>query len=388
MGSRTIRAGIVGVLSAAAVFGPGSGSPVAAAQPVAPAQVVASAPYPGHGVASTAVTRNGKVALAYTKAGLTKYDVGAKSVVRRGTTAVKGIEARYSELLVHRDNRIAYVVEEGTRQAVMKVYDIAGRAPRLVRTMGLVSLIPEGTKRYFYDAELTSDGRRLLLLGPGFVQVLGLGNPARPTGGVQFPSAYRANTLAVTPDSKHLLVGYMTDTEPRLARFLLPRTGAATLETSAPVIAPGWEDRAHRTWINRVVTSPGGGSVLVELNSFLDEDGDTAEVRTVIARVNASNLGVAAATVPDNAGLQLFLGQVSNDGQRVYLTTGGTTDEADLMPRTALWTDSRTLVARNAISGLGDVRSMSVSPGGATRGNLFVAAVRGDKHVLLEIDPH
>jgi hypothetical protein len=388
MRSRTLRVGIVGVLSAAALVGPGSGGPVAAAQPAAPAQIVASAPYPGHGAASTVVTRNGKVALAYTKAGLTKYDVGAKSVVRRGTTAVKGIEARYSELLVHRDNRIAYVVEEGTRQAVVKVYDITGRAPRLVRTLGLVSLIPEGKKRYFYDAELTSDGRRLLLLGSGFVQVLGLGNPARPTGGVQFPSVPHGNTLAVTPDSRQLVVGYASETEPRLARYLLPRTGAATLETSGPVVAPGWEDRAHRTWVNRVVASPGGGSVLVELNSFLDEDGDTAEVRTVIARVRVDDLGLGASTVPAAAGDQLFLGTVSNDGRRVYLTSGGTTDEAELLPRTALWTDSKTLVARHALSGLGDVRSLSVSPGGPTRGRLFVAAVRNDHHRLLQVDPH
>jgi hypothetical protein len=387
MRSRSLRAGIVFVLGAAVLVVPGAGSPIAVAQPADRAEVVASAPYPGHGVASTAVTRNGKVALAFTKAGLTKYDVGAKSVVRRGTTAVKGTSASWSELLVHRDNRIAYAVEEGTRQAVVRVFDISGRAPRLVRTLGLASLIPEGKKRYFYDAELTSDGRRLLLLGPGFVQVLGLGNPARPTGGVQFPSVPHANTFAVTPDSKQLLVGYASETEPRLARYLLPRTGAATLETSAPVVAPGWEDRAHRTWINRVVASPAGGSLLVELNSFPDEHGDDAAVRTVIARVRVGDLGIGASTVPAAAGDQLFLGAVSNDGGRVYLTSGGTTDEAELLPRTALWSDAKTLVVRHALSGLGDVRSLSVSPGGPTRGRLFFAAVRNDRHLLLQVDP-
>jgi hypothetical protein len=107
----------------------------------------------------------------------------------------------------------------------------------------------------------------------------------------------------------------------------------------------------------------------------------------VIARVMVRSLGVAAATVPDQAGPQLFLSQVSNDGQRAYLTSGGTTDEAEILPRKALWTDAKTLVARNPLAGLGDVRSMSISLGGPTRGRLFVATVRNDRHLLLQVDP-
>lgn len=383
MRSRTLRAGIVGAVTAASVLAVGS---VAAAQPATQAKVVASAPYPGHGGATIATSPNGRTELVLTRAGLTKYDLGPQSVVRRGTTALKGIDAPDAALLIHRDSKIAYVVEEGARRAVVQVYDITGRAPRLVRTLGLASVIPDGGKRYFYDSALTPDGRRLLLLGPDFVQVLGLNTPARPTGGVQFASAHHGSNLAVTPDGTRLLIGYTSETEPRLARYSLPRNGAATLQASAPIVLPGWEGRQSRTRISKLIPARGSGLVFVEVWSYADEHGE-GSVSSAIAIVLIGDLKVRTATVPDDAAPQLFLEGVTNDGARVFATSGHTTDEPELLPRAATWLGSAKLAVRHDLTGLGDVRAMSVSPAGETHGRLLVAAVRGGRHVLLEVDP-
>ena len=375
--------GLVAVLALAL---PVLAVPPAHAAPT-PAKVVAAAPYPGHGEAETAVTGDGTTLVVYNSAGLTTFTVGPHQVARRGTTTVNRSH-EFAELLLHPGSRFAYLVNEvPDRPAAVKVYDLAGRAPRLVRTVGFASAIPERKNRVFYDATLTHDGSRLLLLGPGFVQVLGLGRPARPHVGQRF-AVDRAYDFTVTPDGKHLVVGGSNDDEGvRLTRYALAANGAPELELSASLVVPGWEDRTDRTWVSKLVPGAGGGSVLVQLGSYYDEGGDSAQEMTAIARVRIGDLGLAAATVPDDGAEQLFLEDLSGGGGRVYLRSGYTTDEPEIRPRSALWTDAATLRARHALGGLGDVRSLSFSTAGPSRGRLFAAVVRNGRHLVLEVNP-
>jgi hypothetical protein len=362
--------------------------PASSAQ-AAPAKVVAGTPYPGSGIATTATARNGRTHLVLTRAGLTKYDVGPKRVVRRGTVKVKHVDTRSVDLLIHRGGRVAYLVEEGHRDAVVQVYDTTGhRAPRLVRTLTRDLGIRQGMHRYFLDAALTPDGRQLILLAAGFVQSLRLDNPARPRKAARTYLIADSKAFAITPDSRHLLLGYEEAGTVLIQPNDLRRDGSVSGGSGVNVIVPGWEDRQDRTWIDKLVVSPNGSSVYAEFASFADASGDSGRVSTAIARIRVSDLVLQASAVPGDGGDQLFLEELSNDGRRVFLTSGVTTDEPELLPRRALWTDATMLGERHALTGLGDVRALSVSPGGATRGNLFVAAVRGDKHVLLEVDPH
>jgi hypothetical protein len=322
-----------------------------------------------------------------TRAGLTKYDVGPKRVVRRGTVKVKHVDTRSVDLLVHRGGRIAYLVEEGHRDAVVQVYDITGhRAPRLVRTLTRDLGIRQGLHRNFRDAALTPDGRQLMLLADGFVQSLRLDNPARPRKGARTYLIADSQAFAITPDSRHLLLSYQEAGTLLIEPNDLQRDGSFSGGSGVNVVVPGWEDRERRTWIEKLVVSPNGNSVYAEFDSFADASGDSGRISTAIARIRVSDLSVVAAAVPGDAGKQLFLEELSNDGRRVFLTSGATSDEPELLPRTALWTDAASLGERHVLSGLGDVRSLSVSPGGSTRGRLLAAVVRNDRHLVLEID--
>ncbi|KQW52579.1 hypothetical protein ASC77_24755 [Nocardioides sp. Root1257] len=349
------------------------------------ATVVAQAPYPGHGAASTAVSQDGRTLVVETRAGLTSYAIGPKVVKRLGTTAIPG-NAYQSKMLLSPGGRYLYVVQENVARGDLKIFALNGGAPRLVRTLSLASVIHDPKDRFFRDATLTPDGRRLHLLGQGFVQVLVVRDPRHPVSGSRTDTFAGASTITATADGKHVVVGYGAD-EPRVARYLLRTATKLKLETTAPVVVPGWEGRTDRTWISKLLPGSGGGSVLVQLGSYYDEGGESAQEKTAIARIRVGDLGVAAATVPNDSAKQLFLEDLSSNGRRVYLTSGHTTDEPELLPRTALWTDSTTLRARHPLGRLGDVRSLSVSPGGSTRDRLLAAVVRGDRHLVLEVDP-
>lgn len=378
------RTGIVALALAAAASAALVAPPSDAAR-ADRARVVAAAPYPGHGAASTVVTRDGRTLVVETKAGLTAYAVGPTSIKRLGTTVVPG-NADKNKMLLSPGGRYLYVVQENVARGDLKIFALNGGAPRLVRTLSLASVIHDPKDRFFRDATLTPDGRRLHLLGQGFVQVLVVRDPRHPVSGSRTDTFAGASTITATADGRHIVVGYGAD-EPRVARYLLRTATKLKLETTAPVVVPGWEGRTDRTWISKLLPGSGGGSVLAQLGSYYDEGGESALEKTAIARIRVSDLGVAAATAPNDRAKQLFLEDLSNNGRRVYLTSGGTTDEPELLPRTALWTDSASLGARRPLAGLGDVRALSVSPGGQTRGRLLVAAVRDGWHLVLEVDP-
>lgn len=379
---RTSRLGLV---AAVALVAPLLAAVPASSAQAAPVKVVAAAPYPGHGAVATEVTSDGRTLVVQTKAGLTTYAIGPKGMRRLGTTPVRN--ANSYEMLLLRGGRYAYLVQEHTRKADLKTYDVGGRAPRLVRTDSLAWVIPQAQNRYFSDAELTPDGRQLVLLGPGYLQTLRLGHPTRPTKGERFYLITNTRSLAVSPDSKHLVVDFAEDNQVGLYRLGLRRDGRITGDGYGEfVVVPGWEDRQNRTWINKMVVAPGGASVFVQFASFADEGGDSGKVSTAVARVRLSDLALVAAAVPGDAGKQLFLEELSNDGRRVFLRSGATIDEAELLPRSALWTDATSLGERHTLSGLGDVRALSVSPAGSTRGRLLAAVVRNDRHLVLEVD--
>jgi hypothetical protein len=348
----------------------------------APTKVVAAAPYPGHGAVATEVTPDGRTLVVKTRAGLTTYKVGPKRMKRLGTTAVR--DAGTYEMLLHRGGRYAYLVQEHGPAERLRIYDLRGRAPRLVRTMKLVA---QPQYRDLRDAVLTPDGRQLVILTEMFIQTFRLDDPTRPRASARTSLITDSTALAVSPDSKHLVVDLAEDNQVGVYRLGLRRDGRITGDGfSEFIVVPGWEDRQNRTWISKMVVAPDGASVFAEFDSFADAGGDSGRVSTAIARIRLSDLSLQASAVPGDAGKQLFLEELSNDGRRVFLTSGATTDEPELLPRRALWTDAATLGERHTLSGLGDVRALSVSPGGSTRGRLLVAVVRNDRHLVLEID--
>jgi hypothetical protein len=371
----------LGLVATVALVAPLLAAVPASSAQAAPAKVVAAAPYPGHGAVATEVTPDGRTLVVKTRAGLTTYQVGPKRIKRLGTTAVR--DAGTYEMLLHRGGRYAYLVQEQGIAERLRIYDLRGRAPRLVRTMKLVA---QPQYRDLRDAVLTPDGRQLVILTEMFIQTFRLDDPTRPRASARTSLITDSTALAVSPDSKHLVIDLAEDRQVGVYRLGLRRDGRITGDGFAEFIAiPGWEGRQNRTWIKEMVVTPDGGSVLAEFDSFADAGGD-GRVSSAIARIRLSDLTLQASAVPGDAGKQLFLADLSNDGRRVFLTSGATTDEPELLPRRALWTDAATLGERHALSGLGDVRSLSVSPGGSTRGRLLAAVVRNDRHLVLEID--
>lgn len=344
-----------------------------------PATVVAAAPFPGHGATDTAVTPDGRILVVKTNAGLTSYAVGPSAVKRIGTTRLP--QANSYKMLLLRGGRYAYLVREHVGE-ILKIYDLRGRAPRLVRT---VDLVAQPQNRDLRDAVLTPDGRHLVILTEMFVQTFGLGDPTRPRVAERYPLITTTRTFAVSPDSKHLVLD--DDSPDGLGVYLLDlhRDGSITGRdhSYAYVTVPGWEGRYVE--ISGLSYSPGGASIFAEFQSPVSRG--SSKLSSAVARIRMSDLTLVRSLVAPDDAQQYYLQTRSNNGARVYLTSGYTSDQQELLPRRALWTDGTNLAVRHYISGLGDVRSLTVSPAGRTRGRLFAAVVRNDRHLVLEMDP-
>ncbi|MFC6344771.1 hypothetical protein ACFP8W_22515, partial [Nocardioides hankookensis] len=353
--------------------------PAHAAAP-APAKVVAAAPFPGHGATDTAVTPDGRMLVVKTNAGLTTYAIGPSAMKRLGTTRLPG--ANSYKMLLLRGGRYAYLVREHTEE-ILKIYDLRGRAPRLVRT---VKLVAQPQYRDVRDAVLTPDGRQLVIVTEMFIQTYLLGDPTRPRVAKRTSLISDTRTIAVSPDSTQLLLDDRVGGA-ALYRLTLRRDGSISGADDGytEYLVPGWEDRRYLSRITELNYSPGGASVFAEIQSPV-EPGST-RVTSAVARIRISDMTMVRSLVAPDDAQQYFLQTRSNNGARVYLTSGDTSDQQELLPRRALWVDGTNLAVRHYVSGLGDVRSLAVSPAGRTRGRLFAAVVRNDRHLVLEIDP-
>ncbi|MFC6343146.1 hypothetical protein ACFP8W_14245, partial [Nocardioides hankookensis] len=344
-----------------------------------PAKVVAAAPFPGHGATDTAVTPDGRMLVVQTNAGLTTYAVGPSAVKRLGTTRVP--QANSYKMLLVRGGRYAYLVHEGYG-AYLRIYDLRGHAPRLVRAMKLVA---QPQHREVRDAVLTPDGRQLLVLTEMFVQSYLLGDPTRPRVAARTGLLTDTHVMAVSPDSTQLVLDDEVDAT-SLYRVALHRDGSisASDDDLTAYLVPGWEGKPYRR-ITELVYSPAGAAIFAEIQRPVEPR--STRVASAVVRIRASDMKMMEALVAPDDAQQYFLQTGSDLGGRVYLTSGYTSDQEELLPRRALWVGGSSLNSRAYISGLGDVRSIAVSTLGRSHGRMFAAVVRNDRHLVLEIDP-
>ena len=224
------RAALTAALSLV-VAGALAGTSAPAGADTKPDTISASATVPGEGdEAQTVVMPRGTAAITYTSAGLTKYVVGAHSMTRTGTTKVPvDTQGPQNErLLVHPAGGYVYLVWRGKLQ----IFDISGRTPQLVRTLGNGAI----------TASFAPDGRRLFLSDETQIRVLGTKNAARPTRGAALPTTYVATALAVTPDGNQLVSGETVDSNATVTTYTLPHVGAPVAGPSARVVVPAWHD--------------------------------------------------------------------------------------------------------------------------------------------------
>ena len=119
------------------------------------------------------------------------------------------------------DGEVAYVVREAPYRQRLQVFDVRSRTPRLLRTLTLPDL------GKIQGAALTPDGRRLLLSGTATLQVLRLGDPARPTKGPTIAQP-GLGALTITPDGTRLVTVHSARDEPETVRVWdLTRRGPA-----------------------------------------------------------------------------------------------------------------------------------------------------------------
>jgi hypothetical protein len=355
-------------------------APAPAAAPAATGKVTADEPLPGSvdvvfgdGM-DAAVSSNGRLLLASTNAGLSRMTLTRDHVVRTGTNA----RAVLGDVIVHTDGKVAYVVREAPARQRLQVFDIRSRTPRLLRALTLPDL------RRIQGAALTPDGRRLLLSGTATLQVLRLGDPARPTKGPTI-SQPGLGDLTITPDGTRLVTVHSVRDEPETVRVWdVTRRGRLPLVTEREVLLP---DRTQGYSLGGILAGPDSRSLYVTASMFPlgCEEGDCG-IETEVVRLRLSDLAQIGRLPRSADGKETFPAAVSNNGRRVYARSAFT-DDQDSPPGSIVWLD-RALTTRNPVIGVGDVVELDLSPGGATRGLLY-ATTLGDNGRLKvrSVDP-
>ena len=370
--------GIVAALTMGLLATMAPGSPASAD---ADGTVVTSVALPGWppgvlvGEVPMAVSQDGRKLVTVTTAGISQYLLGRRTATRLGTGTATPDDRRL-ELEVLPSGKFAYVTDTPYSRAPsrMQVFDLRRKSPRLVRTLTFSGL------GQVHETEMTPDGRRLFLAGRDSIQILRLGNPARPTKG---PSASepRSGALKITPDGTRMVTAPASGAKEGAGNPVrvwdITRKGGPVVEREGTVVLPGREDTT--TWIDELGISPQNDAVYVESGYCVSEcDGSYA---TETTRLRFSDLATEAQTAEEPFGSEDFAPVVGAAGTRVYVRTGGTTDEDETPSRGLSWWDTQ-LTSEHAVAGVGNVRGLAVSPGGISRGTVYVA---GRKHSELRI---
>ncbi|GAA1792811.1 hypothetical protein GCM10009795_043060 [Nocardioides hankookensis] len=359
-------------------------------------RVVASAPVPGRNGIDSVVTADGRKLVVLSGNRLTQYALGERTIRPLGSTVVapmrKGTDF---QLAVHPGGRAAYVVwhrfsNDSPRDFgdVVRVYDLTVRAPRYARTVALRRLLPQQPDAAEVAAITVSpDGRRLVVLGGDGggherLLVLDVRRPGTPASGAVVNTEARPylTSMSVTPDSSRLLI----NSDPRLYSYRLPRTAAPVLEASPSIEMPGGDWRGDPYLGTNIVgvTALGDGTAYIGMKGETDQD-DWAEQVSTVMHVRVSDGAVLSHT--DVRGPEegwapgALLGAVSNNGRRVYATWGWLNVETP-RPRSLVWYDAD-LATRHDGPALGWVRDVVVSPGGPTRGLVYVVSLRSGGHL-------
>ena len=368
MNTRGRCAGFAVGLIAIAVAGVGAGPAVADDDGTVVARApLAGGPVPGnHGsVVPMAVTADGKTLVAVTTAGITKFAVTRHGTSRLGRNPAPPDHERM-DLEVLPDGRFAYVTDQpySSSESRIQIFGLRRDRPRLVRTLRFPGL------GRIYDTEITPDGRRLFVRAYEKLKVLRLGHPANPR---REPTIYEPDgygPLAATPDGTRLLTT-LASSERGVGNTIrvwdISRPGEPVLEREGTARIPGTDTAS---WIDEFAVSPRGDAIYVKSGYCNDVCEDSY---TETTRLRFSDLTTEAQTTRGTGTRYEFLHAVSNGGGKVFMRW------QDVYRNGALvWLDPQ-LSNPTYATGVGDVRGIALSPGGKTRGTVYVAGRRSGK---------
>lgn len=363
-------AGLTAALLAIGMAATSGGPAVADANGTVVARAaLAGRPVPGGNsrMVPMAVTENGKILITVTTAGISKYSVTRHSVKRLGRSAAKPDEGKRLDLEVLPDGRFAYVTDQATsgpEASRMQIFDLRRDRPRLVRTLTFPAL------GRVHDTEMAPDGRRLFLRAYEKLKVLRLGHPARPRRerSIVEPGGY--GPLQVTADGTRMLTALTSagrGAGNTIRVWDISDAGHPVVEREGTVRLPG-DDTA--SWIEEIAISPRGDAIYVKSGYCNDVCEDSY---TDTTRLRFSDLATEAQTGPGFGLRAEFLQTVSNGGGKIFMQWLDVSRS-----QTLVWADPQ-LSNRHKVGGIGDVRGMALSPGGKTRGMVFVAGNRSGK---------
>lgn len=246
-----------------------------------------------------AVSRSGRQAVVVGGDRLERLALGAG----RPRVVGRAPQAAGERVALHPSGRFAYVLSAKTR---LRVVDLRGKRPRVVRTLGRRALAPSSVM----DVEIAPNGRHLFVLHGtrfggwgtgGGVQVLSLATPARPRKLARVRFGQSDGRLAIGARGKRL---YATDHRRDVVRSV------AIAKPGRPRVAA---TRSLPYEVIDVAASYDGGGVFASGWS----GGSVA-----VSRLNAKNLRVTRDRRYPLSGTPSGLG-VSADGRRVHLTLHG-----------------------------------------------------------------
>jgi hypothetical protein len=381
--SRVLPFFIAASCGASALVGLAPANAALAAEPSA-GRVVASMKLPA-GSSEVQVARGGRYAVVLTNHGrhktLTKYQLGARSVTRLGSTSwVLKYDAPQVLRLSPGSAAAAYVYDD----SYLMTFDLSHRAPRRVARIPTWKL--EVYSGPIVDLAFAPDGRRAYAMTRYGVRTHDTRRPTRPVPGAETrvdialpgdDSGFLTKTGTVTRDGQRLVLGgyvYGSDVDDGDGRFaqiavcdLDPATGVPTVVRRERITAAGWSDAYTNVAKLAVSDDPD------EIYAGVVAEGGPDEI--MVARVRLADLSVTD-QLSRNGRFQQRL-TTTRSGSRLYFTEGVRRSRPPyrMVDQRLKWTGPG-LGTRHSVASRGPVMDFAVSQGGVTQGMVYVVSGR------------